>query len=135
MGTSPESQAKMADLFMKHKCCYCQDEILGIRVRCSVCTDYEICLQCFSLGCESGPHKPNHGYRLIDPGTFSIFPEVPNQTQVDESSWIAREDYQLLDAIEQYGYGNWEDVAKHVETGDSEGKSILNLRQLSICCM
>lgn len=51
-----------------------------------------------------------------DPGTFSIF---PNEKE-DEGGWIAREDYQLLDAIEQFGYGNWEDVAKHVETRDSE---------------
>ena len=35
-------------------------------------------------------------------------------------TWTAREDYQLLDAIEQFGYGNWEDVAKHVETRDAE---------------
>lgn len=27
----------------------------------------------------------------------------------------------MLDAIEQFGYGNWEDVAKHVETRGSEG--------------
>merc|ERR1712071_401508 len=116
-------KAKMADLFMKYKCGYCQDEILGIRVRCTVCVDYEICLQCFSLGCESGPHKPNHGYKLIDPGTFNIFPESPNLSQTEDETnlnWIAREDFQLLDAIEQYGYGNWEDVAKHVETRDSE---------------
>ena len=30
----------------------------------------------------------------------------------------------MLDAIEQFGYGNWEDVAKHVETRDSESKQI-----------
>nr|CAG4650937.1 EOG090X058A [Simocephalus serrulatus] len=106
----------MADLFMKHRCGYCQDDIQGIRIRCSVCVDYELCLQCFSLGCEIGPHKSSHGYRIIDPGTFSIF---PNERE-DEGGWIAREDYQLLDAIEQFGYGNWEDVAKHVETRDSE---------------
>ncbi|KAI9558683.1 hypothetical protein GHT06_015472 [Daphnia sinensis] len=107
----------MADLFMKHRCGYCQDDILGIRIRCNVCVDYELCLQCFSLGCEIGPHKNSHGYKLIDPGTFSIFPD---QKRDDENGWISREDYQLLDAIEQFGYGNWEDVAKHVETRGSE---------------
>nr|CAG4647864.1 EOG090X058A [Moina brachiata] len=105
----------MADLFLKHRCGYCQDEILGIRVRCNVCVDYEICLQCLSLGCEAGPHKSNHSYKLIDPGTFSVFP-----CQEGLDVWSAREDYQLLDAIEQFGYGNWEDVAKHVETRDAE---------------
>lgn len=42
--------------------------------------------------------------------------------QDDAHAWSAREDYQLLDAIEQFGYGNWEDVAKHVETRDAERK-------------
>nr|CAG4641657.1 EOG090X058A [Eurycercus lamellatus] len=112
----------MADLFVKKKCGYCQDEILGIHIRCTVCVDYELCLQCFSLGCEIGPHKPTHGYKLIDPGTFSIFPDQSQSVyqREEECSWIAREDYQLLDAIEQFGYGNWEDVAKHIETRDSE---------------
>nr|CAG4643175.1 EOG090X058A [Ilyocryptus agilis] len=108
-----------ADLFLKHKCCYCQDEILGIRVRCNVCVDFEVCLQCFSLGCEIGTHKPCHQYRLIDPGTFSIFVNS-NWGSEDNNEWNAREDFQLLDAIEQFGYGNWEDVAKHIETRTSE---------------
>nr|CAG4644755.1 EOG090X058A [Leptodora kindtii] len=110
----------MADLFMKYRCGYCQDEILGVRVRCNVCVDYELCLQCFSLGCEIGPHKSSHSYKLLDPGTFSIFPEKNVIGQPESDRWIAREEYQLLDAIEQFGYGNFEDVAKHVETRDSE---------------
>lgn len=43
-----------------------------------------------------------------------------------ENSWIAREEYQLLDAIEQFGYGNFEDVAKHVETRTSESMRMLS---------
>nr|CAG4638418.1 EOG090X058A [Cyclestheria hislopi] len=112
----------MADLFIKYRCGYCQDEILGIRIRCSVCSDYELCLQCFSLGCEAGPHKASHAYKFMDPGTFSLFPEsniqVRNKNQ--QEPWSAQEEYQLLDAIEQFGYGNWEDVAKHIETRTSE---------------
>lgn len=63
----------------------------------------------------------------MDPGTFSIFPNSRSASRNETpilvragGNWIAREDYQLLDAIEQFGYGNWEDVAKHVETRDSE---------------
>ena len=49
-----------------------------------------------------------------DTGNFSIFP--------GQGNWTAREEVRLLDAIEQYGYGNWEDIAKHIETRTSEGK-------------
>ncbi len=30
--------------------------------------------------------------------------------------WNAREEMRLLDAVEQYGFGNWKDIAAHVET-------------------
>ncbi|ROT79427.1 putative transcriptional adapter 2B-like [Penaeus vannamei] len=43
-----------------------------------------------------------------DTGNFSIFP--------GQGHWTAREEVRLLDAIEQYGYGNWEDIARHIET-------------------
>nr|CAG4634755.1 EOG090X058A [Alona affinis] len=105
------------DLFVKKKCGYCQDEILGVHIRCTVCVDYDLCFQCFSLGCEIGPHKPNHSYKFIPLNEFY-------QRGNNSATWIAREDYQLLDAIEQFGYGNWEDVAKHVETRDSESSKV-----------
>jgi len=43
----------------------------------------------------------------MDPGNFSVFNS--------ENAWTAKEDVRLLDAIEQYGYGNWVDIAKHIE--------------------
>nr|CAG4643920.1 EOG090X058A [Lepidurus arcticus] len=106
------------NLFLKYRCGYCQEEIPGIRVRCNICEDYELCLQCFALGAEIGSHKNSHGYQLRDPGTFRIFSSPSSSTQ--PGAWTAREEMSLLDAIEQYGYGNWEDVAKHVETRTSE---------------
>ncbi len=59
---------------------------------------------------------------LQDPGTFNIFLEktVGQGEEALTENWTAREEYQLLDAIEQFGYGNFEDVANHVETRDSE---------------
>ena len=39
-----------------------------------------------------------------------------------ESSWTAKEDVRLLDAIEQYGYGNWVDIAKHIERRTPDGE-------------
>jgi transcriptional adapter 2-beta len=37
-----------------------------------------------------------------------------------KGAWSAREELHLLDAIEQFGYGNWEDISKHIETRSPE---------------
>ncbi|XP_063539132.1 transcriptional adapter 2B isoform X1 [Cydia strobilella] len=101
-----------SDLYAKYNCTYCQEEINGIRVRCTECTDFDICLQCFSLGAEIGSHKNDHAYQFMDSGAFGIF--------LGRSSWSANEEVRLLDAIEQFGFGNWEDIAKHIESKTPE---------------
>lgn len=77
-------------------------------MRCLECEDFDLCLQCFACGAEIGKHRSGHGYQFMDTGNFSIFP--------GQGHWTAREEVRLLDAIEQYGYGNWDDVAAHIET-------------------
>lgn len=37
-----------------------------------------------------------------------------------KNSWSAREELHLLDAIEQFGFGNWEDISLHIETRSPE---------------
>ncbi|CAH0728334.1 unnamed protein product, partial [Brenthis ino] len=101
-----------SDLYAKYNCTYCQEEINGVRVRCSECKDFDICLQCFSLGAEIGSHKNDHSYQFMDSGAFGIF--------LGRTSWSANEEVRLLDAIEQFGFGNWEDIAKHIETRTPE---------------
>ncbi|XP_076637946.1 transcriptional adapter 2B isoform X3 [Colletes latitarsis] len=102
----------MADLYAKYNCTYCQEDITGLRVRCVECPDFDLCLQCFSAGAEIGPHKNDHSYQFMDSGTISIFNGRGN--------WTAREQLRLLDAIEQFGFGNWEDISKHIETRTPE---------------
>ncbi|CAG4957677.1 unnamed protein product [Colias eurytheme] len=101
-----------SDLYAKYNCTYCQEEINGVRVRCAECKDFDICLQCFSLGAEIGPHKNDHSYQFMDAGAFGIF--------LGRNNWSANEEVRLLDAIEQFGFGNWEDIAKHIETRTPE---------------
>ncbi|XP_072929904.1 transcriptional adapter 2B isoform X2 [Epargyreus clarus] len=101
-----------SDLYAKYNCTYCQEEINGVRVRCAECVDFDICLQCFSLGAEIGQHKNDHSYQFMDSGAFGIF--------LGRTSWSANEEVRLLDAIEQFGFGNWEDIAKHIETRTSD---------------
>uniref|UniRef100_A0A182F986 receptor protein-tyrosine kinase n=1 Tax=Anopheles albimanus TaxID=7167 RepID=A0A182F986_ANOAL len=67
---------------------------------------------CFAAGAEIGPHRNDHSYQFMDSGILSIFR--------GKGGWSAREELHLLDAIEQYGFGNWEDISKHIETRTPE---------------
>ncbi|ELK06525.1 Transcriptional adapter 2-beta, partial [Pteropus alecto] len=71
------------------------------RFRCTECQDIELCPECFSAGAEIGHHRRYHGYQLVDGGRFTLWgPEA-------EGGWTSREEQLLLDAIEQFGFGNW----------------------------
>lgn len=59
-----------------------------------------------------GAHKNRHGYQLIDCGNFPIFQAPCN--------WKAKEELVLLEAIEQYGFGNWEDVSQCLPARSAE---------------
>lgn len=37
-----------------------------------------------------------------------------------KAGWSAQEELHLLDAIEKFGFGNWEDISKHIETRSPE---------------
>lgn len=101
------------EIFTKHTCVNCQEEITGIGILCNECTDsYTSCLACFSSGAEMGGHRNSHSYKFIDTGSLSIFR--------GKNGWSAKEELHLLDAIEQYGYGNWQDISKHIETKSPE---------------
>lgn len=49
-----------------YHCNYCNKDISGkIRIKCVVCPDFDLCIECFSVGAEFTPHKCNHPYRVI----------------------------------------------------------------------
>ncbi|KAL0970453.1 hypothetical protein UPYG_G00242200 [Umbra pygmaea] len=99
--------SNMADLGKKY-CVNCLADVTNLRLRCTDCPDIELCPECFSAGAEIGNHRRWHGYQQVDGGRFSLWgPEA-------EGRWTSREEQLLLDAIEQYGFGNWEDMATHV---------------------
>ncbi|KAJ8008065.1 hypothetical protein DPEC_G00100900 [Dallia pectoralis] len=99
--------SNMADLGKKY-CVNCLTDVTHLRLRCTDCPDIELCPECFSAGAEIGNHRRWHGYQQVDGGRFTLWgPEA-------EGRWTGREEQLLLDAIEQYGFGNWEDMAAHV---------------------
>jgi transcriptional adapter 2-alpha len=77
----------------RHTYCFCED-----------CGDIELCIQCFANGKESSKHKRVHRYRVFSRLDFPVL----------ESGWTAVDELLLLEAIETYGYGNWDDIKNHV---------------------
>jgi len=104
-----------------YKCVSCGDDIYSnslLRVVCVECVPpIDLCLDCFSSRAELGHHKSYHSYRLLDNGDFSPL----------GNDWTAKELVQLLDGLEQFGHGNWNDVSRYVETkGPTDCRDAVN---------
>ncbi|ELT99466.1 hypothetical protein CAPTEDRAFT_172520 [Capitella teleta] len=100
----------------QYSCTYCQNPVVTCRIQCVECTDFDLCLQashCFACAVEAGPHRKEHDYRVLDDGTFNVFDTKGSVV------WATVEEEMLLDAVEQFGFGNWEDVANHVKSKTS----------------
>ncbi|XP_031393500.1 transcriptional adapter ADA2b [Punica granatum] len=94
-----------------YHCNYCNKDITGrIRIKCAVCPDFDLCVECFSVGAEVTPHRSNHAYRVMDNLSFPLI--CPD--------WNADDEILLLEGIEMYGLGNWMEVAEHVGTKNKE---------------
>ncbi|XP_031394515.1 transcriptional adapter ADA2a isoform X1 [Punica granatum] len=88
-----------------YHCNYCNKDISGkVRIKCAACPDFDLCIECFSVGAEITPHKSNHPYRVMDNLSFPLI--CPD--------WNVDEEMLLLEAIEMYGFGNWAEVADYV---------------------
>ena len=76
-----------------------------VKIKCEECPgDLLLCLECFSCGVEVGQHKKNHSYSFYDPASFPLF--TPD--------WCAADELQLLEALEEFGYGDWEQCTRYL---------------------
>jgi len=92
---------------VRYHCNYCNRDITNfVRIKCAVCSDFDLCVYCFAVGVEIGPHKKGHDYQVMEALNFPFFRE----------NWGADEELLLLEGIEIYGLGNWRDVSDHVGT-------------------
>ncbi|KAL0050679.1 hypothetical protein WJX82_004874 [Trebouxia sp. C0006] len=90
-----------------YHCNYCQKDITSVvRIKCAVCQDFDLCLDCFSVGVQITPHRNDHAYRVMDSLSFPLY----------HPDWGADEEMLLLEAIDNAGFGNWTAVADHVGT-------------------
>lgn len=58
----------------------------------------------FRRGVELKEHESDHAYRLLDRYAFPLM-------SVD---WGADEEWAMIEAIKQFGLGNWADISDHV---------------------
>jgi transcriptional adapter 2-alpha len=57
-----------------YHCNYCNKDISEkIRIKCSKCPDFDLCVECFSVGAEVTPHRSNHPYGVMVSTTGSNF--------------------------------------------------------------
>lgn len=91
----------------RYHCNYCSADISSeVRIKCAICQDFDLCVDCFFVGVETGKHKNYHSYRVMDDMSTPLF----------SKTWGAEEELLLLEGIEMFGLGNWTDVAEHVGT-------------------
>lgn len=86
-------------------CQHCQEDASVIHIKCVECQNTTICLQCFSRGSEFNTHLNGHSYTVVNKGMFTLI----------DQTWSASEEKTLLDTIEQFGIGNWDDSGQNLE--------------------
>ena len=73
-------------------------------MRCAVCVDAMLCVDCFAGGIEYESHKRTHAYRVMRPFCEPLY----------VCDWSADEEYLLLSGILLYGLGNWPSISDRV---------------------
>ena len=81
-----------------------------VRVKCAVCHNVDLCLECFAVGVEVWPHKRTHAYKVVENLSFPLL----------SPDWGADEELLLLDAVSTFGLCNWKDISGHVGNRTAE---------------
>lgn len=91
-------------------CRMCRSTLVEPYIRCAMCTDVEMCPPCFAKGCEVDQHENDHDYVIMK----NEFPLI------DGSGWTAKHELELLDVLQQCGFGNWTDVGRRMHRKSAE---------------
>lgn len=66
-----------------YHCNYCNKDISGkIRIKCVICSDFDLCIECFSVGAEVHPHKSSHPYRVMVRNLLEILSYLSSITEM-----------------------------------------------------
>ncbi|CAF0883827.1 unnamed protein product [Brachionus calyciflorus] len=88
------------------KCTYCLNSLGNVSIKCNECKNFYLCLKCFSMSAEISDHKKDHNYYLKSGESFPVFDS--------EKYWNFKEEMLLIELVEQYGIGNWDEIAKNL---------------------
>jgi len=103
-----KSRTSVKDNQLRISCDYCQKDITHTtRILCAICTEFDLCLECFSGGVELKGHKFWHDYRIIEDLRFPFLDD-----------WTVAEEQLLLEGLELFGIRNWTHIADYVGTKD-----------------
>uniref|UniRef100_A0A1I7VCG0 SANT domain-containing protein n=1 Tax=Loa loa TaxID=7209 RepID=A0A1I7VCG0_LOALO len=98
-------------------CCNCEISLVPAKylyIQCDNCqkkgVDVKLCVSCFRMGAECGPHKRGHAYTVVDRKGPALF-----QTKSDKH-WGWKEDLELIKAVHKHKLGNWEEIASDLDT-------------------
>uniref|UniRef100_A0A8R1TNS3 SANT domain-containing protein n=1 Tax=Onchocerca volvulus TaxID=6282 RepID=A0A8R1TNS3_ONCVO len=101
----------------KIMCCNCEISLASVKciyIQCDNCQkkgfDVKLCVFCFRMGAECGPHKRGHAYTVIDRKGPSLFPTT------SDKHWGWKEDLKLIKAAHKHKLGNWEEIASDLDT-------------------
>lgn len=99
------SKAVFENIRNRIYCLICDREISGrTHISCSDCDHLTICIVCFSKGLEANQHKNNHRYSVISKINVPLYVQ----------NWTIQEELLLIEALEKFGYGNWEEITRYI---------------------
>eukprot|EP01031_Cornospumella_fuschlensis_P009390 gene9390-11532_t len=80
------------------KCSFCLRSIgRSFYTECATCSNFYLCLDCFSADVCLPPHEPSHSYKVAENLDMLLF----------SKDWTIKDELMLLDCIEKHGMGNW----------------------------
>ncbi|TNN10343.1 Transcriptional adapter 2-beta, partial [Schistosoma japonicum] len=92
------------------KCYYCLKKINLLCIVCAECPRIKICIKCFSHGVEGGNHKKIHKYMIKRSGRDECLHNSWG------GRWLLAEELKLLDGLDNYGYGNWNEISAYLQS-------------------
>ena len=104
-----------------YECDYCRTDISQIpRVRCAICPDFDLCLDCLVSPPNEAGHDPTHGYRVCDSTRYPLFPTSRTLLSSISSKTTANDDL-AGDEVKEYDV---EEKEKEVEVTKQEVEDI-----------
>lgn len=92
--------------YLQPPCSSCSARLFEPYVECVECEFVNLCTNCFAKGVELSDHRNDHDYSIRN-NDIPIF---------KNSDWPAKDEFLLLQAVSRFGYGNWDDISKMMQT-------------------